>query len=238
MARAQSRNFGCRLMSAKPEATGASLNFQLKAAQLEAVDAATEAKFNLYLELILRWNARMNLTAIRSPNEIVSRHFVESIACAKALPQKIASLLDFGSGAGFPGIPIALCRPDIRVTLAESQNKKAGFLQEVVRTLDLDVRVFGGRAETLEEQFDCVTVRAVDQMARAVVAASKLVAPGGVLAGLTTEADRVRLGEATVGFQELSVLALTGSKQRVLVLMSERVNGRGILESDVPRGTS
>ena len=94
-------------------------------------------RFEEYLALILRWNSRMNLTAIRDEEEILARHFVESIACAQHFPEGIGTLLDFGSGAGFPGIPIALCRPEIAVTLAESQSKKAAFLQETVRILGL-----------------------------------------------------------------------------------------------------
>src|SRR6202161_3787210 len=86
--------------------------------------------FISYLSLITRWNTRINLTAIRDQEGILSRHFVESIACARALPADIATLLDFGSGAGLPGIPIAICCPAIAVTLAESQGKKAAFLRE------------------------------------------------------------------------------------------------------------
>ena len=83
----------------------------------------------------------MNSTAIRDEEGILSRHFVESIACACALPAGIFTLLDFGSGAGFPGIPIALCRPEIAVILAESQGKKAAFLQEAVRVLGISAKV-------------------------------------------------------------------------------------------------
>ena len=99
--------------------------------------ASIEDRFDAYLSLIVRWNARTSLTAIRDEEGIVSRHFVESIACAVAVPAGVRTLLDFGSGAGFPGIPIALCRPEISVTLAESQNKKAAFLREAIRTLEL-----------------------------------------------------------------------------------------------------
>ncbi len=80
-------------------------------------------KLSLYLDLLLKWNARTNLTAIRDPEEIVRRHFGESLFTAAHLPAA-QTLLDFGSGAGFPGLPIALFLPQLRVTLAESQNKK------------------------------------------------------------------------------------------------------------------
>jgi 16S rRNA (guanine527-N7)-methyltransferase len=207
-------------MSSGPDAetNASSLSDRLNAAGLRPIDAETMAKFETYLALILRWNARMNLTAIRTPNEILSRHFVESIACAQALPAGIATLLDFGSGAGFPGIPIALCRPEIRVTLAESQNKKAAFLQEVVRGLELSTRVFGGRAETLSELFDCVALRAVERMEQAVVAASDLVRVGGWLAVFTTEADLAMLGNSRDGLQRVQAIPLAGSEERLLVL--------------------
>ena len=145
-----------------------------------------EAKFSAYLTLLQKWNAKTNLTSIRDEEGILSRHFLESILAARSLPQGIATLLDFGSGAGFPGLPIALIRPEIEVTLAESQNKKAAFLREAIRVLDLPTKVHAERAETLTQQFDCVTLRAVDNMAAALPAAINLIAPNGILAILTT----------------------------------------------------
>src|SRR5580658_2191130 len=139
----------------------------------------TAEKFAAYLTLLQKWNARTNLTAIRDSEGILSRHFLESILCAHKLPQGVVSLLDFGSGAGFPGIPIALMRPDLEVTLAESQNKKAAFLREAVRTLSLKTKVHSARAETLQTRFDCITLRAVDNMAQALPAAIQLLAPCG-----------------------------------------------------------
>ncbi len=166
MAAAADSDFGSNGMklSEDPQSSGNVLDSLLAAAGLEPLTPEVRSKFDHYLALILRWNARMNLTAVRDPQEILSRHFLESIACARKLPEGIGSLLDFGSGAGFPGIPIALCRPEILVTLAESQSKKAAFLREAVRTLGLNSEVFGGRAEELTAQFDCATLRAVDRM--------------------------------------------------------------------------
>ncbi len=137
---------------------GVGINELLVSARLEPLSPEIAAKFDGYLHLILRWNARMNLTSVRDPLDILRRHFVESIACAQSLPQGVRSLLDFGSGAGFPGVPIALCRPEVAVTLAESQNKKASFLREVVRSLSLNTDVLAQRAETAGVQFDCVTL--------------------------------------------------------------------------------
>ena len=157
------------------------LNQLLESAALPPLDEEVARRFQAYLELLLRWNARMNLTAIRDPEGILSRHFVECIACARALPRGIATLLDLGSGAGFPGIPIALCRPEISVTLAESQSKKAAFLHEALRTVSVPAQVFSGRAEELDSTFDCVTLRAVDRMEVAVRSASALLSPQGWL---------------------------------------------------------
>src|SRR6516165_4523907 len=133
-------------------------------------------KLSDYLDLLVRWNTRTNLTAIRTPEEMVRRHFGESLFAGMNLGEPLPdTLLDLGSGAGFPGLPIALLRPEIRVTLAESQNKKATFLREAVRTLGLpNVEVWAARSEALpaERRFHTVTLRAVDDMAAAVAAAA------------------------------------------------------------------
>jgi 16S rRNA (guanine527-N7)-methyltransferase len=186
-------------MSESPEAFGLKLNALLGEAGLNSLNAELLARFEAYLALLLRWNARVNLTAVRDEDGILSRHFVESIGCARALPPGIETLLDFGSGAGFPGIPIAICRPEIAVTLAESQGKKAAFLQEAVRVLGLSARVHSGRAESLAGPFDCVTMRAVDRMGQAVRAAAQLVAPGGWLALMTTDRELENLQAAAGG---------------------------------------
>jgi 16S rRNA (guanine527-N7)-methyltransferase len=183
------------------------------------LDEIQVKKFEEYLSLILRWTRRVNLTAIRDKEGILSRHFVESIACARIIPSGINNLLDFGSGAGFPGLPIALVRPEISVTLAESQNKKSAFLSEAVRVLGIPVRVHAGRAELLQERFDCVALRAVDKMEAAVTAAVPLVRPGGWLALMTTHADFPKY-EAMEGqhFSWNALEALPGSEERVLAL--------------------
>jgi 16S rRNA (guanine527-N7)-methyltransferase len=145
------------------------------------------AQLSVYLELLLKWNARTNLTAIREPEEIVRRHFGESLFAGRQLGA-CKTLLDFGSGAGFPGVPIQLLRPEIKVTLAESQNKKATFLREVVRTLGLKTEVWAGRVEAMppERRFEVVSMRAVDDIGVALREARGRVAAGGELMVLTT----------------------------------------------------
>jgi 16S rRNA (guanine527-N7)-methyltransferase len=143
-----------------------------------------------YLDLLLRWNARMNLTAVRDPEEIVTRHFGESLFAGRVLLQSgaftltgaVPTLVDIGSGPGFPGIPIKLLVPDLRLTLIESQHKKATFLREVIRTLALShVEVFCGRAESWGKEAQAITMRAVEDFGNVLHTAGHLIVPGGLL---------------------------------------------------------
>lgn len=195
------------------------LNALLVQEGLPALTASLEDRFSAYLALILRWNARTNLTAVRDEEGIISRHFVESIACAAAVPAGVRTLLDIGSGAGFPGIPIALCRPEISVTLAESQNKKAAFLREAVRTLELKTVVRGSRAENLTNSFDCVVLRAVDRMETAISAASRLVSPSGWILIMTTGSGLLAVQKAADGrFTWQSNVKLPGCADRIIAV--------------------
>jgi 16S rRNA (guanine527-N7)-methyltransferase len=188
-------------------------------AGLSPLDSSHSARFDAYNDLIVRWNQRINLTSIRDGEGILRRHFVESIACARALPAGIRNLLDFGSGAGLPGIPIALCRPEIEVTLAESQNKKAAFLREVIRVLGIRAKVHAGRAEMLDFRFDCVVLRAVDRMELAVQAGTGLVGPYGRLALLISQADLPGLQAAAgASYDWIPAVTLPGSERRILAL--------------------
>src|SRR5436309_12341811 len=93
----------------------------------------------IYINLLLKWNSRVNLTAVRNPKEIVHRHFGESFFAARCLlsGHGVTTVIDLGSGAGFPGLPIAMFAPQMQVTLIEAQSKKAVLLSEVIRTLNL-----------------------------------------------------------------------------------------------------
>jgi 16S rRNA (guanine527-N7)-methyltransferase len=155
--------------------------------------AALVPQLSAYLDLLLKWNARTNLTAIREPEAIVQRHFGESVFAGVHLASRVsaqASVLDLGSGAGFPGLPIQLLLPELRVTLAESQNKKASFLREAVRTLGLtQTEVWAGRAEEMAagRSYEVVTLRAVDNMPAALAAAEARLQPGGFLLSYVSE---------------------------------------------------
>jgi 16S rRNA (guanine527-N7)-methyltransferase len=172
-------------------------------------------QLSTYLDLLLKWNARTNLTAIRDPEEIVRRHFGESLFAASHLAPDVTTLLDFGSGAGFPGLPIALLRPDIQVTLAESQNKKAAFLREVIRTLNLTTEVWAGRVEAMPvtRQFDTVALRAVDNMSAAISAAAPRA--GRTILMLTTASSPVVLPPS---FKTSTAFPLPGSASQHLLL--------------------
>jgi 16S rRNA (guanine527-N7)-methyltransferase len=215
------------------------LNDLLQQAGLQPLDPETVAKFDAYFSLFIRWNEHLNLSSVREPEEIIKRHFIESIAVERVLPSSIATLLDFGSGGGLPGIPIALLRPEISVTLAESQTKKAAFLQEAVRVLGITAKVHADRAEALIDgpagapglgvarmsasapgsHFDCVVLRAVDKMPQAVRAAVDLVAPNGWLALMTTDPALPALQSAAgERFRWKPPLLLPGSDSRILAL--------------------
>lgn len=138
-----------------------------------------------YIDLLLKWNARINLTAIREPDEIVQRHFGESLFAAKhLLEQKLPqTAIDLGSGAGFPGVPFALLAPEIQVTLIESQQRKATFLKELVHTLGLkNAKVFSDRAENYPGTADLVMLRAVEKFEQALRMAIRLTNEDGRVA--------------------------------------------------------
>ena len=153
-------------------------------------------QISTYIDILLRWNARINLTAIRDPEEIVTRHFGESLFAARHLfPTRAQAtqsrVADLGSGAGFPGLAIKLWAPDIALTLIESNHKKAAFLREVTRALTLtNVNIQNVRAETIAPaSFDIVTLRAVERFASILPVAASLVTPGGHLALLLSSSQ-------------------------------------------------
>ena len=137
--------------------------FELAAPQLE--------QFRQYADLLVEWNKKMNLTAITEPGEIITKHFIDSLYGLPYLPNG-GTLIDVGTGAGFPGIPLKIARPDLSLTLLDSLNKRLTFLNEVIRELALpDVKTVHTRAEEgavkkspLREKFDVATSRAVAQL--------------------------------------------------------------------------
>jgi 16S rRNA (guanine527-N7)-methyltransferase len=159
-------------------------------AELEiALPAGAQEKLVQYTALLSKWNRTYNLTAIRDPLLMVSHHLLDSLAVLPhlPLPQSATSLADAGSGAGLPGIPLALARPQWRVTLAEANQKKAAFLRQAAIELKLaNVEVYEGRVETWRpaEAFALVISRAFSALSDFLASCRHLVAPGGVLAAM------------------------------------------------------
>lgn len=194
-----------------------------------------------YLDLLLKWNARVNLTAVRSPEEIIPRHFGESFFAARHLlpsPVVIPSgvrpaaagsaqsrdvgvrdLIDLGSGAGFPGLPMKIYAPALSLTLIESNQKKATFLREVARAIAFtDIDVFAGRAEDFPGCARIVTLRAVEKPQRALAGAVHLLAPGGRLALLLGALRAVALPGLLSGFSWSDPAPIPASSARVLLV--------------------
>ncbi len=148
-------------MQALSQYTLRQLGLRLSRAQISAL--------TLYERELLDWNARFNLTAIRDPQEIHIKHFLDSLTCLLAMREPpLGKLIDIGTGAGFPGIPIKIIHPKIQLTLVESVGKKADFCRHVVKILDLPgVEVVQERAETIgqnpeyRERYDWAVARAV-----------------------------------------------------------------------------
>ena len=184
-----------------------------------------------YIDLLLCWNTRINLTSIRQPEEIVTRHFGESLFAARHLfpaeadqgryvRPRSCTVIDIGSGAGFPGIPIKIWAPNINLTLIESNHKKAIFLREVTRKLTLtNINVFSGRAEEYPvASAEVVTLRAVERFETTLPTATGLLAPGGCLALLISEPQLTRTRDLAPTLAWLPPLAIPLSSSRILAV--------------------
>jgi 16S rRNA (guanine527-N7)-methyltransferase len=185
-----------------------------------------------YIDILLRWNARINLTAVRDPDAIVTRHFGESLFAARHLLPRSSplgskssvvkdsqSIADVGSGAGFPGLPMKLWAPHLSLTLVESNHKKATFLREVTRALRLtDVNIQNRRAENLAgNTFDVVTLRAVERFETVLPIAASLVAPAGRLALLIGASQRGPAQASIPQFLWSEQIPIPGSSARILL---------------------
>lgn len=195
------------------------------------------AQLASYLDLLLRWNARINLTAIRDPEQIVTRHFGESLFAARHLYPGLATrdsqLLDLGSGPGFPGLPIKIWTPALPTTLLESNQRKATFLREVVRALELTgVQVVSDRAENFAAEIAnyklpitnsvTITLRAVEHFREILPTAVELLQqfPAAsrrlalLIGAAQVEPARARAGTLTWSLP----LPIPASSQRVLLV--------------------
>lgn len=143
---------------------------QCNALKINLEDEKQE-KFYKYMELLLEWNEKMNLTAITEPQEVLQKHFIDSLTILPYIPRN-ASVIDVGTGAGFPGIPLKIVQDSLKVTLLDALNKRLNFLNEITNALDLsNVKMIHARAEEagknkeLREKFDISVSRAVAPLA-------------------------------------------------------------------------
>ena len=162
-----------------------------------------------YLALLDRWNRTYNLTAIRDPREMVGKHLLDSLSMLPHVHD--GPLADLGTGPGLPGIPLALARPALQVTLVESNGKKTRFLREVVRQLGLgNVRVLEARAEAVDEPgtFDQLTARAMDTLAGILQVGGHLLAPDGRLLAMKGQRPDAEIAALPPGWRVESVQRL------------------------------
>ena len=143
--------------------------------------------FEIYLEILQEWNKKINITSIKKTEDIIIKHFIDSLSVLKFIDIS-GSLVDIGSGGGFPGIPIKIKIPALKLTLIEATRKKSNFLKTVVRTLELEqVEVYNGRAEAFEKEncFDFAISRAFANIIDFCRVACRLVKEGGFVIAMT-----------------------------------------------------
>lgn len=173
-----------------------------------ALSDEQKEQFRVYEKLLLDWNAKINLTAVRDPEGIRLKHFLDSLSCVPVLGDMNGrSLIDIGTGAGFPGIPLRIFYPELRLTLVDSVGKKADFCQLVCNTLHLKgVKVLKDRSEELgankahREQYDTASARAVAVMPVLCEYQLPLVKPGGKMLAMKGESapDEVKTAAAAI----------------------------------------
>jgi len=187
------------------------------------LDRGARAQLLQHLELLEKWNRVHNLTSVRDAAKAVSVHLLDSLA---VVPHLVGErLLDAGSGAGFPGVPIAVARPDMQVDLLDSSHKKCAFLRQAVAELGLkNARVACERIESWRpgRQFDCIISRALAEIAEVVALSAHLLAPGGVIAAMKgvypfDEIERLAPGFRVRRVQPLAVPGLQAERHLVLI---------------------
>jgi 16S rRNA (guanine527-N7)-methyltransferase len=186
-----------------------------------------------YLALLLRWNRAYNLTAIRDPREMVGKHLLDSLAMhasVDAIAAAGGSLADLGTGAGLPGIPLAIVKPALQVTLVEANGKKARFLREAVRTLPLpNARVVESRIEAFAAPaaFDAITARALATLSQILELGGHLLKPAGVLLAMKGALPSAEIAALPAGWQLQDVRPLTVpglAAERHLVVVGRKQN--------------
>jgi 16S rRNA methyltransferase gidB len=172
-----------------------------------------EEKFLEYEELLLEWNKKFNLTAVTDRGEIKIKHFEDSVAACCLLPRE-ADVLDIGSGAGLPGIPLKIVRPDIRLTMIDSVNKKVTFLNEAIKELKLEnTSAEHARAEELDKKrkYDVVVSRAVAKLSTLAEYALPFLKQEGIFIAYKSEKAQEEISDA-----ENALILLKGEVKKVI----------------------
>ena len=181
-------------------------------------------QIRVYIDLLLRWNQKTSLTSVIDPVEILRFHFGESLLSVSTVPIRHGRLADVGSGAGFPAIPIRMVCRDVSLTLIESNRKKAAFLAEVARELDLSgVHIHAERMEDLDDRglgFDFVTARAVAIGDVFLQWANKHLEPSGVVA-LWLGRDDSRKISLSSSWKWRDAVNIPGADRRVILVGSK-----------------
>lgn len=187
------------------------------------------SKLNVYAEFLVEYNNKVNLTAITRPDEILVKHFADSIKLAELIDiPKNASLIDVGTGAGFPSVPLKLYRPDIKLTLLDSLQKRIAFLEELTDKLEIEAELIHERAENVSklpeyrEKFDVATARAVANMSLLSELCIPFVKTGGIFAAMKGPGEDVSLGYNAVkilgGAVRDEIDYSIGNEQRKLIV--------------------
>lgn len=182
-----------------------------------AITAEQADKFQIYCDLLIEWNKKINLTAIIDPKEVAVKHFIDSLLLIKAVDVKTeVRLIDVGTGAGFPGIPVKILRQDIELTLLDGLNKRLIFLDEVCQNLEIKAKLVhkraeeAGRAVDMREKYDIVTARAVAKMNTLCEYCIPLLKKGGLFVAMKGPGLEQELCEAKNAITQLgSKLILT-----------------------------
>lgn len=196
----------------------------LAAMQID-LSADAQARLLAYLDLLVKWNGTYNLTAVRDPAEMVSRHLLDSLAVLPYLHG--ATLADIGSGAGLPGIPLAIARPEVAVTLVESNGKKSRFQREVVRSLPLpNVTVAEARVQDVQGRFDTVTARAFASIKDMLEWGGHLLTDDGRWLAMKGHAEPAEMATLPADFRIIAVhpLAIPGDPGERCVIELTRAN--------------
>lgn len=166
-------------------------------------------QFYKYMNLLIEWNEKMNLTAITEPKEIILKHFIDSITILKYIDDN-SKLVDVGTGAGFPGVPLSIMNPTLKITLVDSLNKRLIFLQEVVKELNLkNIEIVHARAEEFgqnknyREKFDIATSRAVANLATLSEYLVPLVKIGGKIISMKASNAKEEINDAQKAIEVL-----------------------------------